>query len=77
MNGDLPAPVPRPAETGPPQIIGAGGPAPLEQISSAELAELRRRADKYRFLFRTIVTVTSLLVVSALIVTLVAIVIGE
>jgi hypothetical protein len=45
----------------------------MEQISATELASLRRRADKYRFLFRTIVTVTSILAGVTLIIVLAAI----
>ena len=55
-------------------------PAPLapalpvqnEMIPASELAELRRRADKYRFLYRTIVAVTGILVVAMTIIVLVA-----
>jgi hypothetical protein len=47
-------------------------PPTLEQVPSAELADLRRRADRYRFLFKTIVTVTAILVGATLIVALVA-----
>ena len=47
-------------------------PATMEQISSTELADLRRRAERYRFLFRTIVTVTGILVGGTVIVVLTA-----
>jgi len=73
MNGDLPAPTTSPAGAAAPLATEGSPPAPMEQIPAVELAELRRRADRYRFLFRTIVTVTSLLVAAVLIVTLVAI----
>ena len=72
MNGDLPAPTTSPAGA-PAPLATEGSPPPMEQMPAVELAELRRRADRYRFLFRTIVTVTSLLVAAVLIVTLVAI----
>ena len=73
MNGDPPAPTTSPAGDAAPLATEGSPPAPMEQIPAAALAELRRRADRYRFLFRTIVTVTSLLVAAVLIVTLVAI----
>jgi len=47
-------------------------PAAMEQVPAVELAELRRRADRYRFLFRTIVTVTGILVGATVIVVLAA-----
>lgn len=72
MNGDLPAPTTSAGAAAPLATEGSP-PTPMEQIPAVELAELRRRADRYRFLFRTIVTVTSLLISAALIVTLVAI----
>jgi hypothetical protein len=57
-------------------VVPAGvapiAPATMEQIPSAELADLRRRAEKYRFLFKTIVTVTGILVGATLIVVLAA-----
>lgn len=71
---DLPAPTTSPAEpTGPaaPQIMPEVPPQ-MEQISATELAALRHRADKYRFLFRIVVTVTGILVGATLIVVLAA-----
>jgi hypothetical protein len=56
-----------------PALVPPATPAPMEQISSAELADLRRRAEKYRFLFRTIVTVTTIVAVALLAVVIVAI----
>ena len=56
-----------------PAPVAAPVPAQNEMIPAAELAELRRRADRYRFLFRTIVAVTGILVVAATIIVLVAI----
>ena len=47
-------------------------PAAIEQVPAVELADLRRRADRYRFLYRTIVTVTGILVGATVIVVLVA-----
>ena len=47
-------------------------PAAMEQVPAVELADLRRRADRYRFLYRTIVTVTGILVGATVIVVLVA-----
>ncbi len=55
-----------------PAIIQPAVPVPMEQISSVELADLRRRAEKYRFLFKTIVTVTTILAVALLGVVIVA-----
>lgn len=65
-------------------VTGADAPAPVapfeppvaptfEQVSTRDLAELRQRADKYRFLFKTIVTVTAILVGATLIVVLASI----
>lgn len=72
----MPEPVPAVIETAvvEPAIIPPAVPVPLEQISSVELADLRRRADKYRFLFRTIVTVTTILAVALLGVVILALV---
>jgi hypothetical protein len=56
------------ATQSPPDALQAQAAAPMAQVPEAELADLRRRADRYRFLFRTIVTVTSILVVGTLIV---------
>jgi hypothetical protein len=55
-----------------PVAVEPMAPATMEQISAVELADLRRRAERYRFLFKTIVTVTSILVGATLIVVLVA-----
>ena len=55
-----------------PGIIKPSVPGPMEQISSVELADLRRRAEKYRFLFKTIVTVTTILMVAMLAVVVLA-----
>lgn len=74
MQDDLPAPSVPPAVVASPfPAIDLSAPAPLEQVSVAELAELRRRAERYRFLFKTIVTVTCILVGATLIVVLAAI----
>jgi hypothetical protein len=72
MSPDLPAPITSPAGPTAPQVTPEAPPQ-MEQISATELASLRRRADKYRFLFRTIVTVTSILAGVTLIIVLAAI----
>lgn len=57
-------------------VVPAAMPEPtaaMVQVSQAELADLRQRADRYRFLFRTIVTVTSILVGATLIIVLAAV----
>lgn len=58
------------AESPAPPVIAA----PLEQISAIELADLRRRAEKYRFLFKTIITVTAIVVGAGLVICLAALV---
>jgi len=74
MNPDTPGPVV--AQAAPPQVpLEATAPAALEEVPSAELADLRRRADRYRFLFKTIVTVTGIIVGATLIIVLVALLI--
>ena len=72
MEAHIPVPA-TPAETSPPAVPEAIVPPQLEQIQSTELALLRQRADRYRFLFRTIITVTSIIVGATLIVVLAAI----
>ena len=69
--------VPVAAPTGPPPVPLAATAVPptLEQVPSAELADLRRRADRYRFLFKTIVTVTGIIVGATLIIALAALLI--
>lgn len=66
---ELPEPVHPPVA---PATLEPIAPATMEQIPAIELADLRRRAEKYRFLFRTIVTVTGILVGATLIVVLAA-----
>ena len=75
MNSDTPVPVV--AQAAPPAVPVEATTAPpaLEQVPSAELADLRRRADRYRFLFKTIVTVTGIIVGATLIIVLVALLI--
>jgi len=72
MNSDPAVPVVAPTASPPVPLEAAAVPTTLEQVPSAELADLRRRADRYRFLFKTIVTVTAILVGATLIVALVA-----
>lgn len=72
---DTPSPTVQLADAPPAPVITPAIQAPLEQVSAAELADLRRRADKYRFLFKTIVTVTSILIGATLIVCIVALLI--
>jgi len=75
MDGGLPTPAVPAAEPSAPAVVDLLPPAAMEHIASAELADLRRRADRYRFLFKTIVTVTGILVGATLIVVLAAILI--
>ena len=77
MTNDFPAPVPQPLEAPSALVVEPGAPAPLAQVPSAELTDLRRRADKYRFLFKTIVTVTGILVAATLVVVLAALLIDN
>lgn len=72
MSNSEPNAVVAPVEPSPAPLAPAV-PVQSELIPATELAELRRRADKYRFLFRTIVAVTGILVVATLIIVLVAI----
>jgi len=72
MEAHVPVPA-TPAKTSPPAVLEPTAPSQLEQIPSAELALLRLRADRYRFLFKTIITATSIIVGATLIVVLVAI----
>lgn len=75
MNSDTPVPVVAQAAPPPVPLEATAAPATLEQVPSAELADLRRRADRYRFLFKTIVTVTGIIVGATLIIALVALLI--
>jgi hypothetical protein len=72
MESSLTTPGSRAADASPLAPIEPAPSAPMEQVTSAELADLRRRADRYRFLFKTIVTVTGILVGATLIVVLAA-----
>lgn len=68
------APVPVNAAGAIDQVPIAPAPVPaLVQIPESELADLRRRADRYRFLFRTIVTVVSIVVAALVAVVLIAV----
>lgn len=67
-----PAPATIPADPVSPAAMPEPAAA-MVQVSQAELADLRQRADRYRFLFRTIVTVTSILVGATLIIVLAAV----
>ena len=77
MTDDLPAPVPPSLEAPAPLAVEPAAPAPLAQVPPAELTDLRHRADKYRFLFRTIIAVTGILVAATLIVVLAALLIDN
>jgi hypothetical protein len=74
MTNDLPAPVPPSFEAPAPLAPEPGAAAP---VTPAELTDLRHRADKYRFLFRTIIAVTGILVAATLIVVLAALLIDN
>jgi hypothetical protein len=74
MTDDLPAPVPPSLEAPAPHAPEPGAAAP---VTPAELTDLRHRADKYRFLFRTIIAVTGILVAATLIVVLAALLIDN
>ena len=75
MNSDTPVPAVAQGASPAVPLEATIAPPALEQVPSAELADLRRRADRYRFLFKTIVTVTSILVGALLIVSIVALLI--
>jgi hypothetical protein len=74
MTDDLPAPVSPSLEAPAPLAAEPGAAAP---VTTAELTLLRHRADKYRFLFRTIIAVTGILVGATLIVVLAALLIDN
>jgi hypothetical protein len=75
MNSNPDVPVAAPTAPPPVPLEATVVPPTLEQVPSAELADLRRRADRYRFLFKTIVTVTGIIVGATLIISLVALLI--
>jgi len=80
MTNDLPAPVPPSLEAPAPLAPEPGAAAPVMPVmpvTPAELTDLRHRADKYRFLFRTIIAVTGILVAATLIVVLAALLIDN
>ena len=75
MTNEPPAPSPQSLDAPAPLAVEPTAPAPLAQLGTSELTDLRLRADKYRFLFKTIVTVTVILVVATLVVVLAALLI--
>ena len=77
MTNDLPAPVPPSLEAPAPLAVEPGAHASPASVTTAELTLLRHRADKYRFLFRTIIAVTGILVGATLLVVLAALLIDN